>query len=193
LAGARGEADAIAAIHRTTPLTGDGATVEAVARALDGAAVAHLATHGRVNQDNPLFSALRFADGPLMVHDLHTVGRAPHTVVLAACDVGRPVVRAGDELLGLSAALLAQGTGQLVAPVISVLDVETAPLMVAFHRLLAAGRPAAVALACAQQDLAGRHPTGLAEVAPFVCVGAGFTAPNIIRPKLLTGHAIGNG
>jgi CHAT domain-containing protein len=126
---------------------------------------------------------LHFADGPLMVHDLRTVGRAPHTVVLAACDVGRPVVRTGDELLGLSATLLAQGTSQLIAPVVSVLDVETAPLMIAFHRLLAAGQPAAVALACAQQDIAGRHATGLAEVAPFVCFGSGFTAP---KPEPLT-------
>jgi tetratricopeptide (TPR) repeat protein len=175
LIGAREEADAIAAIHRTTAVTDDAATVDMVTKALDGAAVAHLATHGRVNQDNPLFSALRFADGPLMVHDLQAVGHAPHTVVLAACDVGRPVVRTGDELLGLGATLLAQGTSQLIAPVVSVLDVETTPLMIAFHRLLAAGQPAAVALACAQQDIAGRHPTGLAEVAPFVCLGAGFT------------------
>lgn len=176
LAGAEREADAVAAIHRTTALTGEAATVGAITRTLGGAAVAHLATHGFVNQDNPLFSALRFADGPLMVHDLHAVGRTPHTVVLAACDVGRPVVRSGDELLGLSATLLAQGTSQLIAPVVSVLDVDTAPFMIAFHRLLAEGRPAAAALAAAQQDLAGQHPTGLAKVAPFVCLGAGFTA-----------------
>jgi tetratricopeptide (TPR) repeat protein len=174
LTGARSEADAVAAIHGTRAVTGETATVDAVARALDGAAVAHLATHGWVNQDNPLFSALRFADGPLMVHDLRAVGRTPHTVVLAACDVGRPVVHTGDELLGLSATLLAQGTSQLIAPVVSVLDVETAPLMIAFHRLLAAGRPAAAALAAAQQEIAGGEPTGLATAAPFVCFGAGF-------------------
>jgi CHAT domain-containing protein len=113
-----------------------------------------------------------------MVHDLNAVGHTPHTVVLAACDAGRPVVRTGDELLGLSATLLAQGTSQLIAPVVSVLDVGTAPFMIAFHRLLAAGQPAAAALAAAQQDIAGRHPTGLAEVAPFVCLGAGFTTQN---------------
>lgn len=80
-------------------------------------------------------------------------------------------------------------TGQLVAPVISVLDVETAPLMVAFHRLLAAGQPAAIALARAQQDVASHHPTGLAEVAPFVCFGAGFTAPNrTIPPAVRVGE-----
>lgn len=177
LTGAGREAEVVASIHRTTAITGPSATVEAITKGLDGVAVAHLATHGWVNHENPLFSALRFADGPLMVHDLQAVGHTPHTVVLAACDVGRSVVRTGDELLGLSATLLAQGTSQLIAPVVSVLDVDTAPLMIAFHRLLAAGHPAAVALACAQQDLAGRDPTDLAKVAPFVCLGAGFTTP----------------
>jgi CHAT domain-containing protein/tetratricopeptide (TPR) repeat protein len=177
LAGARTEAGEVAAIHGTTALTGAAATVDAVAGALDGAALAHLATHGRVCPDNPLFSALRFADGPLMVHDLECLDTAPHTVVLAACDTGRPVVRTGDELLGLGATLLAQGTSQLVAPVMGVLDMETAPLMVEFHRLLAAGHPAATALASAQQHIAGQQPTGISDVAPFVCLGAGFTAP----------------
>jgi CHAT domain-containing protein len=59
-----------------------------------------------------------------------------------------------------------------------VLDMETAPLMVEFHRLLAAGCPAATALASAQQQIAGQQPTGISAVAPFVCLGAGFTAPD---------------
>ncbi|HET8642984.1 MAG TPA: CHAT domain-containing protein, partial [Pseudonocardiaceae bacterium] len=180
LAGAHSEAGAVAAIHGTIPLVGAAATVEAVAGALDGAALAHLATHGRVSQDNPLFSALRFADGPLMVHDLEAIDRAPHTVVLAACDTGRPVVRSGDELLGLGATLLAQGASQLVAPVLSVRDVETAPLMIAMHRQLAAGQPPASALAAAQQEMAGQYQNGLTDVAPFVCLGSGFTAPDLI-------------
>ena len=179
LAGAHSEAGAVAAIHGTTALTGAAATVDAVTDALDGAALAHLATHGKVCPDNPLFSALRFADGPLMVHDLEALDHVPHTVVLAACDTGRPVVRVGDELLGLGATLLAQGASQLIAPVLSVLDIETTPLMVAFHRLLAAGHPAAAALAGAQQQIAREYPTGMSDVAPFICLGAGFTAPDL--------------
>jgi tetratricopeptide (TPR) repeat protein len=181
LQGARTEAEAIAAIYGTTALTGTAATVDAVTAAISRVTLAHLATHGRVRADNPLFSALSFADGPLMVHDLEALDRAPHTVVLAACDTGRSVVRAGDELLGLGATLLTHGASQLVAPVLSVLDVETAPLMVAFHRLLTAGQPAAVALANAQQQTADQHPAGMAAVAPFICLGAGTIAPDL-RP-----------
>ncbi|HEV8560016.1 MAG TPA: CHAT domain-containing protein [Actinophytocola sp.] len=172
LPGAAAEAAAVAAIYGVTPITGAGATVDTVAKALDGATLAHLATHGLVRSDNPLFSALRFADGPLMLHDIEALDRAPDTVVLAACETGRPVVLAGDELMGLGATLLAHGSRRLVAPVIDVLDIETAPLMVAFHRLLATGVPAATALASAQQAAADAHPAGLAAVAPFICLGA---------------------
>lgn len=175
LPGAQHEADTVAAIHGSKPLTGDAADVATVTSALDGARLAHLATHGHVRADNPLFSSLELADGPLMVYDLERLDRAPDTVVLAACDTGRPVVRAGDELLGLGATLLAQGTRRLVAPVLAVLDLDTAPLMIAFHRHLAAGRSVAAALAAAQQDTRDVHPAGPAAVSGFVCMGAGLT------------------
>ena len=130
--------------------------------ALDGAALVHLAAHGRLAPHNPLFSELTLADGPLFAYDIEQLADAPHTVVLAACESGRSVVCAGDELLGLGAMFLARGASQLVASPLPVPDTETAPLMTAFHRRLAAGLPVAEALAEAQEQLRGdRHP-GLA-------------------------------
>ncbi|MDT4987405.1 MAG: hypothetical protein QOI74_1499 [Micromonosporaceae bacterium] len=176
LPGAREEAEAVAKIYGTEPVIDPAATVDAVMAELDGASVAHLATHGRLSAHNPLFSDLRLSDGPLLVYDLERLPRVPHTVVLAACDSARSVVCAGDELLGLSATFLARGTTQLVASVLPILDTETAPFMVAFHEQLAGGRPPAVALAAAQQQLAG-DPATMVVAAGFVCVGAGFTSP----------------
>jgi CHAT domain-containing protein len=57
-----------------------------------------------------------------------------------------------------------------------VLDAETAPLMTAFHRMLVAGLPPAVALATAQSQVVANRPT-MAAAAGFVCLGAGFTSP----------------
>jgi len=181
LPGARAEAEAIAAIYGTTALAGASATVEVVRAALDGAGLAHLAAHGRVHAQNPLFSSLRLADGPLTVYDLERLEKAPRMVILAACDSGRPVVCAGDELLGLGATFLSHGTQQLVASVIPIPDAETAPLMVAFHRLLAAGHSPADALGRAQQQVGGEEAAAMAAAAGFVCIGAGFTVP-ITRP-----------
>ena len=178
LPGARAEARAVAAAYGATALLDEHATVHAVASGLSSAAMAHLAAHGTVRADNPLFSALRLADGPLMVYDVEKVERAPHTVVVAACDTGRPVVPLGDELMGLSATFLAQGTAQLIASVVPIHDVDTAPLMVAFHRRLAAGMPAASALAAAQSET---RDDGLAVAAGFVCFGAGHASPSPVR------------
>ena len=103
LPGAETEALAVAALHKVTALVGAAATVEAVATGLDGSSLAHLAAHGRIHSDNPLFTSLTFADGPLTVYDIEQLHQAPQVVILAACDVGRSAVKAGDELMGLSA------------------------------------------------------------------------------------------
>jgi tetratricopeptide (TPR) repeat protein len=172
LPGAVWEATAVAALHDTEPLLGAAATADAVLDALRRAELVHLAAHGRLSAENPLFSALTLADGPLMVYDLEGLDRVPSTVVLAACDSGRHVTYAGDELLGLAATLLARGTRQLVGSVIPVPDIETAPLMVDFHRLLAGGRTAARALADVQRAAVADGGAALAAAAAFVCVGA---------------------
>ncbi len=176
LPGAETEAVAVAGMHQVPALVGDDATVEAVTAQLDGSNLAHLAAHGRIHPNNPLFTSLTFADGPLTVYDLERLHRAPRVVVLAACDVGRSAVRAGDELMGLSATFLALGTQQVVASVVPVPDAETTPLMIAFHRLLAAGEPATPALARAQQHLDDGYPPAMAAAAGFVSIGAGALA-----------------
>jgi CHAT domain-containing protein/tetratricopeptide (TPR) repeat protein len=179
LPGARGEADAVAAIYRTTALHGSSATVQAVTAALHRADLVHLAAHGRVRADNPLFSSLTLADGPLTVFDLERLDRVAPMVVLAACDSGRPVVCTGDELLGFAATLLSLGAHQLIASVVPVPDVETAPLMIAFHRQLAAGHNAADALSQAQRQLADGESRAMAAAAGFVCIGDGMKASDM--------------
>ncbi|RKT68125.1 CHAT domain-containing protein [Saccharothrix variisporea] len=164
LPGAREEAQAVAALYGRTALVDGEATVEAVLSALETAATAHLATHGVLASDNPLFSALRLHDGQLNVHDVQRLKRVPDTVLLAACDVGRSVVVSGDELLGLSATFIERGTARVIASVVPIPDAETKPLMTAVHRHLVAGVAPARALALAQQEVG---PSG------FVCIGAG--------------------
>ncbi|WP_169953276.1 CHAT domain-containing tetratricopeptide repeat protein [Microbispora sp. H11081] len=173
LAAAGPEAVAVGAIHAGAVLAGAAASVEAVSAALSRAGLAHLATHGHLSAENPLFSGIALADGPLMAYDVERLPRVPHTLVLAACDSGRSVVRTGDELMGLAVAFLARGTSQLVASVLPIPDAATTPVMVAFHERLAAGCPPAAALAEAQRAVRGDDPRTAAAAAGFVCVGAG--------------------
>ena len=171
LPGADAEARAVSALHRVTALTGPAATVDAVTARLNGASLAHLAAHGRIHPNNPLFTSLTFADGPLTVYDVERISQAPQVVVLSACDVGRSAVRAGDEIMGLSATFLALGARHVVASVVPVPDAETVPLMIAFHRRLADGQPPMSALAGAQQQLGAGQPAAMAAAAGFVSIG----------------------
>jgi tetratricopeptide (TPR) repeat protein len=171
LPGAETEAMAVATLHQVPVLAGAAATVEAVTAGLDGSGLAHLAAHGRIHPNNPLFTSLTFADGPLTVYDLERLHQAPRVVILAACDVGRSTVQAGDELMGLSASFLALGTQHVIASVVPVPDAETAPLMIAFHQLLAGGEPVASALAQAQRQLGHGDPLAMAAAAGFLSIG----------------------
>jgi hypothetical protein len=145
-------------------LAGTGATVAAALAALDGVPVAHFATHGHHSKENVLFSRLDLADGPLMAYDLQQLALPPERVILSACDVGRAVVRPGDEILGFTAALLYAGTAAVVSAVARVPDEAAVRVMAAFHRELAAGAGPAAALAGATQA----DP-----FSPFVCFGSG--------------------
>jgi CHAT domain-containing protein len=145
-------------------LLGEDATVESAMKALDGCAVAHFATHGHHEQDSVLFSRLDLADGPLMAYDIHRLGAAPEHVILSSCDVGRAVVRDGDEILGFTAALLYSGTRTVVSSVARMDDAAAVGVMTAYHRGLATGVAPARALA----DAALTEP-----LTPLVCFGSG--------------------
>jgi hypothetical protein len=145
-------------------LYGTAATVEATLRALEGAPIAHLAAHGHHERDNVLFSRLDLADGPLMAYDIQQLTRAPRQVVLSACDVGRTVVRTGDEILGFTAALLYAGTVSVISCLARIPDDAAAAVMVAYHRAIAAGAEPARALAAASL---------IQPLASFTCFGAG--------------------
>lgn len=146
------------------PLQGDKATVSTALRSLDGAWLAHLAAHGHHEGENVLFSNLDLADGPLMAYDVDQLATAPYHVVLSACDVGRTVVRPGEELLGFTAALLYVGTATVISAVSRVAEIAAVSVMTRYHHALRAGTRPAEALAKAAET----EP-----FSPFVCFGSG--------------------
>ncbi|MFV2088686.1 CHAT domain-containing protein [Micromonospora sp. LOL_021] len=158
-------------------LTRAAATADAVTGALNGAGLAHIAAHGRFRADNPLFSTLELADGPLTAYELERIISPPGCVVLSACDSGLAGIRPGDEVMGFTAVLLALGARCLIATVLPVPGELTTALMLELHREMLAGHAPAVALARAQRAFAA-DPDGAvgarhATAAAFVCFGAG--------------------
>ena len=135
-----------------TLLMGQCATVGAVEQAMRGVDVAHLVCHGSFSSENPMFSSLGLADGPMFVYDLERLSPPPHVVVLSACSAGNHATPAGKEILGLTASLLATGPRAVIAATVAVLDAtSTVDFMGELHRALAAGTGPAEALRRARQ------------------------------------------
>ncbi|CAN5839429.1 MAG: CHAT domain-containing protein [Ilumatobacteraceae bacterium] len=154
--------------RRSTVLTGDQATAERCLALMDHCELVHLACHGSFRRDNPLFSTLTLADGPVTVYDLERVSELPEIVVLSACSVASSATINGGTLLGLSSALGAFGASSVVAPLTPVSDEWVVPVMQRLHDGIAAGLPPAAALAVAARVDGELDPTAAA----FVAIGA---------------------
>ncbi len=147
LPGAVAEVEALARIYPSAACIIPPASVaDGVVDVLADASLVHLACHGTLRADNPMFSALLLSDGPLTVQELYARGLAPRRLILAACESGSLVGYPGDEVLGFVSALLARGTAGIIASTSAVPDVEAVDLMTAVHRRLAGGDTLARAL-----------------------------------------------
>ncbi|HIQ05262.1 MAG TPA: CHAT domain-containing protein [Anaerolineae bacterium] len=165
------EANAIARLFpNAMHLQGKQATVRAVRQAAPTHTLIHLACHGLFRADNPLFSALKLADGWLTAADVTELQLNADLAVLSACETGRSGVIAGDEILGLTRAFLEAGTASLVVSLWLVNDEAAARLMETFYQHLRAGESKAAALRAAQFDLMTTRPHPY-YWAPFVLVG----------------------
>lgn len=137
-------------------LAGPAASREAVLAALGRAEVVHLAVHGRFRADNPFLSSFALADGELSLLEMARAEPppSPAVVVLSACDAGRVLSQASEELAGPVPGLLGFEGGQVIAAVAPVADIEMRAVSLLLHGELAAGSPPAAAL------LAVRRATG---------------------------------
>ena len=153
---------------RAEMLVGPDASAARCLTELARADVGHLACHGSFRADNPLFSTLTLADGPLTVYDLGRCRPLPKTLVLSACRAAVGATVRGGALLGLASALMSFGASSVVAPLTPVSDVAVVPVMDRLHRCLVAGTDAPTALATARTGSEELDPTAAA----FVAIGA---------------------
>jgi len=171
-----GAAREIQAVRRLYPdpvvLAPPQSTGAAVATAITGAGLAHLACHGDLRADNPTFSALRMSDGPLTLHELDSRGAAPRRIVLASCESGAQVDYAGDEVIGFVSALMARGTAGLLASTVMVSDAETVELMCGVHESLRRGASLADALHRSRSAVDRADPRAFVSWCAFNAYGA---------------------
>lgn len=108
---------------------------------LDGAYdLVHVATHARLNRENPMFSHFEFADGPVFAIDIARSQLRTKVAMLASCETGRMQLAFPDEPDGLVRAFLARGAASVVAGLWPLDDEAACVTTVAAAAALAQGR-----------------------------------------------------
>ena len=166
--------DEIQALKEVFPaaitLVQDAATSEALRRNSAGVDVLHLACHGQFRSDNPLFSALRLADGSFTVRDAYGLKLDNALVTLSACETGANVVAPGDELIGLARGFFSAGARSVLLSLWMVDDETTEQMMVDFYDETMRGRSLSASLRAAQLKMLQESPHPFFW-SPFVLVG----------------------
>jgi len=165
LPGAAREATAVASLLNTTPHLGADAREELLHNLAGKVDLVHLAAHGVYDPANPLFSRIALArggtdDGDLTVQDiLSSVDlTGVNLVVLSACESAIGARTGGDEVVGLTRALLYAGAPGVISTLWNIDDAASAGLMKEFYRRLTGGESAAEALRHAQLAVKEHYP-----------------------------------
>jgi tetratricopeptide (TPR) repeat protein len=136
------------------------------------ARVWHYIGHAHWRPDNPFYSSLILADGPLFAADFRLKRNKVGLVVLAACRTGRASVLPGDEADGLVRSLLEMGAKNVLASHWAVSDRSTAYWMGLFYNKLLAGEAVAKAVTAAAVEVRERFPSAY-DWSAFSISGAG--------------------
>jgi CHAT domain-containing protein/tetratricopeptide (TPR) repeat protein len=148
-------------------VTGPEATKDLILKETSGYRVVHFATHGVLDDAEPLYSGLRVAAGhsegeegseTLHVYEMFSLHLPAAVVICSACQTAQGKIRAGEGLVGMSRALFYAGASSLVVTLWPIPDVPTRRLMRVFHRYLRSGHDPAEALSRAKQDVRSSHP-----------------------------------
>jgi CHAT domain-containing protein len=151
--------------------------------------ILHFATHGILDDFNPLYSHLLLTaqdgdvteDGLLEAWEIMRMNLQADLVVLSACQTARGKVGAGEGMIGMTWALFVAGSPTTLASQWKVDSASTTELMIKFHSRLTSRGPKGQAVTKAEalrgavqelmKDRKYRHPFYWAG---FVLVGNGF-------------------
>ncbi|MEM9723573.1 MAG: CHAT domain-containing tetratricopeptide repeat protein [Bacteroidota bacterium] len=119
--------------------------------------ILHLATHGLVEDQDPMYSKLVFApqsdsgyDGFLHAYEIYNMQLPADLVVLSACNTGIGKLEKGEGIMSLSRAFFYAGVKSLVLSLWSVADESTSEVMVNFYKELKEGKTKDMALQSAK-------------------------------------------
>ncbi|MGD8604960.1 MAG: CHAT domain-containing protein [Candidatus Zixiibacteriota bacterium] len=136
------------------------------------ARVWHYAGHAELRVDNPFYSSLRLADGPMFAADFRLKKNQVDLVTLSACRTGEQAHPPGEEATGFVRSMLEMGARNVIASQWAVYDRSTVSWMSIFYRYFLGGMP--VSRAASEATLEVRESFPLAyHWAAFSVFGAG--------------------
>jgi len=138
-------------------------THDVAQHALLSADTVHFATHGLLEEEAPLFSAILTSPAPgkpsrLSLYEIAGMKIRARLVVLSACETGLGTLQRGDEITGLTRTFLTAGADTVVASLWKVSDESTAMLMQQFYRGMSQGLTPAAALRASALSVREKYP-----------------------------------
>ena len=155
LPNAEKEAEAIAQLLNTIPITGIRATKSRIIRQMPNANIIHLATHG--DPSRLAFAPSEQDQGFLGEGDIYQFNLTADLVVLSACETGLGEITS-DGIVGLARPFIGAGVPSIVASLWQVPDATTSELMIDFYKNLEARQNKAQALRQAMLTTMKKHP-----------------------------------
>jgi CHAT domain-containing protein len=146
----------------------DQATEARAKEEMQNARILHFATHGLLDDRNPLYSRLMFTrdveggdDGSLEAWEIGRLKIDADLVVLSACDTARGMIGGGEGVVGIAWSFFAAGARSTIATGWKISSRSASDVMVGFHRALRArdGEPLAKARALRDAQLQLIHGT----------------------------------
>ena len=137
--------------------------------------ILHFATHGELNENQPLESSLRLAapvnqDGSLTAREIFGMSIASSLVVLSACETAIGKINTGDELISINRAFLYAGASSVISTLWKVSDESTYLFMSDFYKNLKS-QPVGEAMWTSQRNLIIKYPHPF-YWSPFILSGA---------------------
>jgi hypothetical protein len=129
-----GEAIEVAKLFGTTAVADAQATRAALAQRAPNASLIHLSCHGAFDGNDSLNSAVELADGKFTARDWMRLDLRADLVTLSACQLAFNAVNPGDDLVGMTRALLYAGASSVLLALWSVRADTTLEWMLDFYK-----------------------------------------------------------
>ena len=181
LPGAQQEIQNLSRYFKGNYYFGEAATERHFKQAAETYNIIHLAMHGQIHDEEPLYSKLLFSavndsveDQALHTYELYNMNIHADLVVLSACETGFGPLVKGEGLMSLARAFMYAGSPSVVMSLWKIEDQATSALMSAFYGYLSKGARKDESLQKAKlnylksADKLSSHPFFWAG---FVCVG----------------------